>query len=246
METEETTQLTKKEKRELKKHGKQEEVKKSERSKLVARIIRWTIGIALILWAFSYLKQVVSTPSSDTTSLPFPAANEVTAQDHVKGASESGKLLIEYSDFQCPACKQYHPIVTKLLEEHSDGFTFVYRHFPLAQHKNAQLAARASEAAHKQGKFWEMHDLLFDRQNDWAEKGNTGDIFAEYAKELGLNVDQFKTDIESQEVKDRVNADYGSGVKNGVNSTPTFFFNGSKMENARSYEEFVSKLGLAK
>ena len=136
--------------------------------------------------------------------------------------------------------------MTKLLQEYDGKFTFVYRHFPLAQHKNSNVAARASEAADKQGKFWEMYSLLFDRQDDWAEKGNAGDMFADYAKELGLNVDQFKTDIESQEVKDKVNADYSSGVKNGVNSTPTFFFNGSKMENVRSYEDFVSELELTK
>lgn len=239
----ETKKLTKKEKRELKKQEKMVEVKKTERSKSVAKIIRWAIGIGLIVWGLSYVWNFINTPTG--SNLPLPEASEVTDTDHAKVASDSGKILIEYSDFQCPACKQYHPIVEKLLGEHGTKLTFVTRHFPLAQHKNAPLAARASEAAHKQGKFWEMHAMLFDRQDDWAEKGNAADIFADYAKELGLNVEQFKTDIDSQEVKDRVNADYASGVKNGVNSTPTFFYNGTKIENAKSYEDFVSKLELA-
>lgn len=179
--------------------------------------------------------------SQDTgVDQPSPISNEITAVDHVKGSETAQLTLIEYGDFQCPTCKAYAPVVSELLTQHPDDLRVVYRHFPLQSiHPNANIAAQATEAAAIQGKFWEMHDLLFERQNDWSRLTNPRDNFATYAQELGLNVDQFRTDMDSKEVKSRVNADYRSGMSASVQGTPTFFLNGEPLdENPRGFEAF--------
>ena len=119
---------------------------------------------------------------------------------------------------------------------------FAYRHFPLSQHKNAKLAATVAEAAGKQGKFWEMHDLIFQNQSDWSEEKNAAVIFAKYAQEVGLDLAKFQTDIASEEIKAKIENDYKSGVKAGVNSTPSFFLNGEKITNPRNYDEFKNAI----
>ena len=122
---------------------------------------------------------------------------------------------------------------------------FAYRHFPLPQHKNAKLAATVAEAAGKQGKFWEMHDLIFQNQSDWSEEKNAAVIFAQYAQDLQLDLAKFQTDIASEEIKAKIENDYKSGVKAGVNSTPSFFLNGKKLDNPRNYDEFKNAIEQA-
>jgi protein-disulfide isomerase len=175
---------------------------------------------------------------NSTSDQPALAVDAVAASDQTKGNSESKVLLVEYSDFQCPACGRYYPLLKQLNQELGDQIQFVYRHFPLKQtHKNAEPAAFAAEAAGKQGKFWEMHDLIFEGQKDWSEKRNAKETFAEYAQSLNLDMERFKTDVESKEIKNKVRNDYSSGIKAGVNSTPTLFLNGKKLQNPRGYEE---------
>ena len=119
----------------------------------------------------------------------------------------------------------------------------VYRHFPLTQlHKNSLAASYAAEAASKQGKFWEMHDMLFERQELWSNGENVAETFVGYAKELGLDTEKFKTDMESQDVKDRVKRDMNSGTAAGVPGTPTFFLNGKQIDSPRSFEAFRALL----
>lgn len=165
--------------------------------------------------------------------------------DHIKGAASSTVILMEYSDFQCPACRSYYPILREVMTEYGDRITFVYRHFPLISiHPNAEFAARAAEAAHKQGKFWEMHDLLFEKQNEWGKVANIYPVFESYATLLGLSLDQFKIDFASDEVKNLVRAQRVHAVKAGLSSTPTFFLNGKKIENPTSaamFKELIQK-----
>lgn len=237
-----SSSLTKKERRELKKQQKVQELKDEKRGKFVGKLIMWVIGVAIVITLFAYVKKAASIPQ---TNLPLPELTALSEQDHIKGATESGRLLVEYSDFQCPACAAYHPIIKKLLTDHTDSVEFVYRNFPLKQtHKNAQLSAQAAEAAGKQGKFWEMHDVLFDRQESWSESNNAQELFLEYAKELELNQEQFIAGIHSSEIIDKVNADYASGVQADVRSTPTFYLNGKKMDTFRSYDELLKLLGI--
>lgn len=163
--------------------------------------------------------------------------------NHVTGAKESKVTLIEYGDFQCPACKSYHPLLQQLKEEYGDRVTFQFRHFPLTQiHPNAFISSRAAEAAGKQGKFFEMHDLLFENQDAWATTSNPISIFEGYAQQLNLNVDQFKTDMNSSEVAATINADMKAAQAAGGNSTPTFVLNDTKIENPQSLEDFKKLL----
>ena len=158
----------------------------------------------------------------------------------IYGDREAPATLIEYADFQCPACGVYYPLIKTLEQNFPDKLAVVFRHFPLsAIHFNALPAARVAEAAGKQGKFWEMHDKLFEKQNEWSDlnSGKAKDAVIKYAETMGLDKNLFESQIDSSEVKDKVEADSKSGLKSGVNSTPTFILNGKKIQ-PRSYDEF--------
>ena len=169
-----------------------------------------------------------------------PSIPEVTDADWSKGNLESTVVLVEYSDLQCPACKAREPIVEQLLEEFGNHIRFVYRHRPLNSiHANAQLASQAAEAAGLQGKFWEMHDLLFEKQSDWSvlSKSELIAAFTTYAEELALDVTKFQEHLESSEVEDLVNEDSDGADDSGINSTPSFYLNGEAI-NPKTYEEY--------
>jgi protein-disulfide isomerase len=172
-------------------------------------------------------------------------SEEVTASDWTKGAQNPKVTLVEYSDFQCPACAAYFEMIEKAITEYNDRLSFTYRHFPLAQHKNAQSASYSSEAAGKQGKFWEMHKIIFEHQADWAEKNNASEIFKGYAQELKLDLARYATDVASTETKDAVSHDRDTGLRSGVDSTPSFYLNGKKMQNPRSYDELKALIEFA-
>lgn len=201
------------------------------------RIIFWAcfiIVLGLIIWG---LVVAMNKPPIDTS---LKSAPEVSSVDHVSTVATVPVTLIEYSDLQCPACASYYPVVEQLVREASTTLRFVYRHYPLPQHKNAQLAARASEAAANQGKFWEMYRLMFENQTRWAELGDSGarQTFAGYAADLGLNLETYTADLDSDAVKAKVAADMKGGSDIGVNSTPTFFVNGKAISNPPNYAEF--------
>jgi len=163
----------------------------------------------------------------------------ISLDDWVKGNRDAKIVLIEYSDFQCPACGFYFHLLKKLEEEFGENIAIVYRHFPLSSiHPNAKFAAYAAEAAGKQGKFWEMHDLIFINQSEWSDKKNVYEIFIRYAQSLNLNIDQFKKDFSSKEIKQKIENSYKNALKLGLDSTPTFFLNGKKIANPRNYEDF--------
>jgi len=179
---------------------------------------------------------VAKTRSADHA---VPLVASVFQNDWVKGNKDAKVKLVEYSDFQCPACGAYYPLVKQLTEEFGDQVEFTYRHFPLSQiHANADLAARAAESAGRQGKFWEMHDKLFENQQTWSELKNPQKVFVDYAGSLGMASEQLEQDIDSKEVKEKVKADYKSGIDSRVNGTPTFFLNGKKLANPKNYGEF--------
>lgn len=165
-------------------------------------------------------------------------AYTIKSSDHIKWDNRKKNILVEYSDFQCPACKVFHE---KLKKIEPKNITFVYRHYPLTQHTNALLAAYASEAAGRQNKFFAMADLLFGTQTDWANLQNPKDFFINLAKKLNLNLDQFKKDIDSTDVKNKVQEELLSGDRVGVQATPTFFLNGKKLEFG-SFDEFKKLL----
>jgi protein-disulfide isomerase len=147
---------------------------------------------------------------------------------------EGSVTLVEFSDFQCPACLSVQEPLKQILAKYEGKVQFIYRHFPLSSiHKNAQMAAQASEAAYQQGKFWEMHDLLFAKQAEWASLENPKESFGAYATLLGLDLPKFLSDMESQATKDAVNTDILATARYRLTGTPTFFINGTKVEFAQ-------------
>lgn len=179
----------------------------------------------------------------------FSQAKELKTIDHLKWSPLKKNTLVEYSDFQCPSCKGAHDFLKTIEASGSPDFditkkvTFVYRYFPLYQiHDKANVSAYAVEAAGIQGKFWEMADLMFNNQQAWSTSNDPQkEFFLSYAKKLNLDVDKFKNDSNSTEVKNRVAQDLTEAGQIGINSTPTFFLNGQKID-VNSYIEFKTLL----
>lgn len=148
-----------------------------------------------------------------------------------KMGSDSAKAkLVEFSDFQCPACLAAEPAIKQALATYPDNLQFIYRHFPLPQHKNGRVAATLAEAAGAQGKFWDMHDKLFDSQSDWSVLPDPKPYFLELSKSVNLDEEKIKQALENNTFKSKIDDDVAEGQSLGVNSTPTFFLNGKKLK----------------
>lgn len=210
----------------------------------IRRTVFWScflVVLALIVWG---LAVALNKQQSAGPALGAPAP--VTAADHVIGPASAPVTLIEYGDFQCPACGAYYSLVHRLVtEDASTTVRLVFRHFPLPQHLNAPLAADAAEAAALQGKFWPMYDLLYQNQATWSDIDDPHSIFVGYATELGLDIAKFKADIDSSDVKKAVADDLSEGQSLGINGTPTFFINGKAIVNPQSYDQFLSVIRAA-
>lgn len=156
----------------------------------------------------------------------------------VRGNPDAGVIITEFSDLQCPACAIHEGNVQKILAEFEGKVALRYKHFPLTGHKYAVIAARAAEAAGKQEKFWEMHDLLFVKQQELSDSSDPKEKLTAYAKQLELDVDAFTKDLDSKELETIINQQRDEGINIGVNSTPTFFINGKLMNTPDTYESF--------
>lgn len=184
------------------------------------------LGVGGLLWQFG----------QTTEKLIEGIAGE---KRYVQG--EGSVVIVEFSDFQCPACLAVQAPLKEILTKYEGKVSFVYRNFPLSSiHKNAQLAAQAAEAAHQQGMFWLMHDKLFATQGAWQDLTDPRLMFASYAKELGLEIDKFIADLDSQATKDVVSADLLDATRYRLTGTPTFFVNGVKVEFAQMEEKIAS------
>lgn len=174
------------------------------------------------------------------TTIPADVAT-IKDGEWIEGDAKAPVTLIEYSDFQCPACGAFYPMIKKLLQEKAGTVRLVYREYPLvALHPNGLAAAHAGEAAGLQGKFFEYHDQLFEHQTEWSpEKDPTGK-FDDYAKTVGLDVSRFDADRTSDAVDNAINDDRKSGDSIGVSGTPTFIVNGERIsQNPQSYDALV-------
>lgn len=170
----------------------------------------------------------------DTNKIQTASEQSGNIGDHVFGTRDSKVIFTEYGDFQCPGCGGMHPTVKALTEKYEGQVTFVFRNFPLTQiHPNALVAAAAAESAGLQGKYWEMHNKLFESQDAWKNVSVKDRVttFTNYAKDLGLDVEKFKADIVSENVSKKVSYDLALGKKIKVNSTPTFVLNGKTLTN---------------
>jgi protein-disulfide isomerase len=162
----------------------------------------------------------------------------VSAHDHAEGPADAPLTLVEYGDYQCPYCGAAYPVVKRLQKTLGKKLRFVFRNFPLTQaHPYALIAAEAAEAAALQGKFWEMHDLLFEQQ-DFLKPG----IIPLWAKRIGLDLEKFGNDIKQRVVEDRIKEDRHSGIRSGVNGTPTFYINGTRYDGMPDYDSLLAAL----
>ena len=166
--------------------------------------------------------------------------------DHEIGSKSPKVTIIEYADYQCPGCSAAAPKAKALAEKYKDHVRLIFRNFPIASsHPNARAAAAVAEAAGLQGKFWEMNKLLYTNQDAWKNANITDrdNIFKSYAEQLKLNIDQYKTDIASNRVKNKIDFDMALGRKHGVAATPTFYINGknTEMDSSGSIESSVKE-----
>lgn len=156
--------------------------------------------------------------------------------DHTAGSTDNKIIFIEYGDFQCPSCGGAYPGVKTLIQDYGDKVTFIFRNLPLTSiHPNAKAAAGVAEAAGLQGKYWEMHDMLYENQNDWSslDSSKRGSIFSQYATSLGLDIDKFNADLAGTAVNQKISFDQALfKTLNTDVATPTFFLNGEKLDTA--------------
>jgi protein-disulfide isomerase len=202
----------------------------NERNK---QIMIWVAVAIVLAGAIFGMVKVVSKglgAQPDAQTMQVEILPSVLAKEHEKGNPLARVTIIEYSDFECPACNAYHKAFAELVTSYGDKVRFIYRYFPLDQHPVGKLSAYAGEAAYRQGKFWEMHDMLFDHQADWEGKpGAARAMFIEYAKTLKLDIVKFTADLDAADVAKVVEDARQSGLKYGVDRTPSMYVNNTRV-----------------
>lgn len=208
--------------------------------KIILAIALGAIAFGLLLFKFA------SSPAEQVNPLL-----EERSGAYFKGDPEASVTVTEFADFQCPACRSAAVLKDKLLEDYPNNVKVVFRHFPLAGHSHAQTAAQVVEAAGDQGKFWEMHDLLFLNQDEWGSsipraktRNEVLEIFEGYARELELNVEEFLEALKSNKHMAVINRDMSDGRAAGVTGTPQFYVNGLRISSP-SYEEITAQIERA-
>jgi protein-disulfide isomerase len=171
------------------------------------------------------------------TSLRVP----VTESDHAQGRADAPVTLVEYGDYQCPYCGAAYPIVKQLQERFGDDLRFVFRNFPLQQvHEHALSAATTAEFAAAHGRFWEVHDALYENQEELGTE-----LYVAIVTQVGLDAGQLRAALEGQEYFEKIKLDFNGGVRSGVNGTPSFFVNGTRYDGPRDFETMAEMLDRA-
>ena len=224
--------LTKDQRKALRQEEWKKELQKEQQGKRMGKILWWLGGAALLAFSVWFLVVVVGSSNSSQsvstdTSVKVP---QVTSKDITEGPKDAKVVLVEYADFQCPGCAAASPTLNKLESEYKDKMLLVYRYFPLTQiHKNAIVAAKASYAAYLQGKFWQMHDLLFTNQQAWAETDNATTYFDQYAQSLGLDMTKYHKDFDDPATEKIIKDSEQSALNMGLPGTPSIFVNGQQV-----------------
>jgi protein-disulfide isomerase len=197
-------------------------------------LIMTAIVVAGIIAVYMSRQENAAEATEGNSAQPATAAQP--GGGRIRGDVNAPVTLVEYGDYQCPTCARYHPIVSELLHRYQGKLKLQYHHFPLIQiHPNAMPASLAAEAAADQGKFWEMHDLIYEHQDEWSRTPNAEASFVQYALQLGLDANKFQQSIRSPETRDRVLADVTRG-NTVVGGTPTFIINGEVLTELLSLE----------
>lgn len=215
----------------------------------------WIIIIILIVGTFGFFLLTGKDKDGDNNKVDNTGAvnspKKVVDDDHIVGSKDKKIVVMEYFDFECPGCRSLYPTMENLRKAYGDKVTFVQRYFPLTSiHQNALASARAGEAAAKQGKFFEMEKMLFTTQDTWKTPVKAADaqkMFEDYAKQLGLNLEQYRKDYASGATLERINRDRATGGKMGITGTPAVLINGEKITfNGESDLENAIKEAIAK
>lgn len=199
------------------------------------------LGLGALI--FLTKKDSVNTDNLDPSKILESSATSIG--DHVYGKKDAKVVVFEYADFQCPGCGGAHTNTPRIQELYKDKVAFVFRNYPLITiHPNALAAASVAEAANLQGKYWEMNNLLFERRTDWVNLAadKRGDMFLTFASQLGLNIDQFKSDLTSSKIETKIRVDRSLGDKAGVSGTPSFHIGKNKM-NSTIVDDVIKKEG---
>jgi len=199
----------------------------------------WIIFAAIVVLLLGGLVAYsrISNPSIDVSAIDANAVVSASDQDgnigdHVRGSADAKVVIVEYGDFQCPYCGNIHPATQTITSLYGDSIAFVFRNFPLATlHPNARAASAAAEAAGLQGKYWEMHDTLYEGQSAWEGAGATERtaVFNGYAEQLDLDLAKFQEDLSNASVNKKISFDQALGKKLNVTATPTMYLNGTKL-----------------
>ena len=203
--------------------------------------IKWIIFVILTLGVFGMLIIFSGSSKIDIEKFDINAIQTANDQngniaDHVYGNIDSTVTLIDYGDFQCPACASVHPKIKEVVEQYKDQIRYVFRNFPLTSiHPNAKASAGTAEAAGLQGKYWEMYNKIYENQSDWNNLSGSErtSFFENYAKDLGLDLDKFRSDLLSAPttINKKIDYDTALGKKAGIEGTPTFYLNGKKLDS---------------
>lgn len=211
-------------------------------NKTAKSALLWIILLVVVVGTIWGIVRLAGSQKTGTEPAPSVGAlAPVTGTDWVKDNKDAKVTILEYADFQCPACGYYYQLFKPLDKDYGTRVRYVFRNFPLSQHKNSDIAAVAAGAAGKQGKFWEMHDMIFDNQNKWSDM-STADArktFVQYAASLKLDAAKFQQDLDAKDVADKITNDLQGGLSAGVTSTPSFFLNGKYIQ-PNTYDEFRS------
>ena len=201
----------------------------SKEAKILTAVLIVVVGAMIGLFALANKPDNTPAPKGDASKI-------IRDNSHKTG---SGPVqLVEFGDYQCPACGAAYPNLKQIMKDYDGKVTFYFRNFPLTQiHQNAMLGAEAAEAAGAQGKYWEMHDKLYENQKDWGEANGTEaeDKIIGYAKDLGLDTNKFKTAIDNEQFKQTIEQDMADGNALGINATPTIYINGTQVQGGYGY-----------
>ncbi|PID45995.1 MAG: disulfide bond formation protein DsbA [Proteobacteria bacterium] len=211
----------------------------AERKAAMMKMTYWGLGALVVAFVLFYVIRSIM--------FPPPSVSEVVASDHSKGNPNAPVTIVEYSDFQCPACKAQYDSIKEIWSQVKSSVRLVYRHFPLTNiHPHSMTAAHYAEAAARQGKFWEMHDLLFENYNQWVGAKDVKPLFDGYVKQLGLDAEQFAKDVDSSEVRAKIASDLQSARRAHVAVTPSLYLNGELVTDVRTADKLKEAIRKVK
>ena len=210
-------------------------------SKLLKPLVVIIIAVAVAAGAAVYLSRQPDEPANTASSTPTHV--DIKGGGHFRGPENAQVTLVEFGDYQCPSCGAFHPIVQEVLHRYPTQVRLEFHHFPLVTvHPNTMLASQAVEAAGEQGKYWEMHDAVFEHQMEWAGSPNPEPIFITLASGIGLDINKFMQALRSPEIQQRILKDVERGQDAKVEATPTFFIDGQQIHVRLSIEDFVQAI----